>query len=82
MRTAASAKAEAYIAGYNLWMHHLLSNGERLFPQGVRLITHWNLRDQIKASYSERDAADHTNKGLARQRLIRAAMERIFARAG
>ncbi len=76
-RTAASAKAEAYIAGYNLWMHHLLSGGERLFPQGVRLITHWNLRDQIKAAYSEKDAADHPSKGLARQRLIRAAMERI-----
>jgi hypothetical protein len=73
-RTAASAKAEAYIAGYNLWMHHLLGpGGARLFPQGVRLITHWNLRDQIKASYSEKDAA----LGLEKQRLIRAAMERI-----
>ena len=69
-RATASAKAEAYIAGYNLWMHHLLAGGERLFPKGVRLITHWNLRDQIKAEYADA-------KGLPRQRLIRAAMERI-----
>ncbi len=70
----ASADAEAYIAGYNLWMHHLLSpEGKRLFPKGMRLLTHWNLRDQIKADYAEKDQA----QALPRQRLIREAMERI-----
>jgi len=39
----------------------------------VRLIAHWNLRDQIKADYAEKDKA----LGLERQRLIRAAMEHI-----
>ncbi|HZR08369.1 MAG TPA: hypothetical protein VFA79_07295 [Myxococcales bacterium] len=70
----ASAEAEAYIAGYNVWMHHVLApDGRRLFPKGMRLLTHWNLRDQIKADYAEPD------KGLAllRQRLIREVMERI-----
>jgi hypothetical protein len=71
-RARASARAEAYVAGYNLWMHHLLTpDGKRLFPQGVRLLSHWNLRDEIKADY-----ADEKN-GLAKQRLLRAAMERI-----
>src|SRR3989442_1431556 len=52
----ARADAEAYIAGYNVWMHHVLAqDGRRLFPKGVRLLTHWNLRDQIKADYAEPD---------------------------
>src|SRR5437870_9713929 len=70
----ASADAEAYIAGYNIWMHHVLApDGRRLFPKGVRLLTHWNLRDQIKADYAEPDQP----LALARQRLIRDVMERI-----
>jgi len=73
-RSKAQADAEAYIAGYNLWMHHLLApGGRRIFPAGMRLLAHWNLRDQIKADYAEKDRA----LGLERQRLIRAAMERI-----
>jgi hypothetical protein len=70
----ASADAEAYIAGYNVWMHHVLApDGRRLFPKGVRLLTHWNLRDQIKADYAEPDKA----LALQRQRLVRDVMERI-----
>jgi hypothetical protein len=73
-RAKATADADAYIAGYNVWMHHVLSpDGRRLFPKGVRLLTHWNLRDQIKADYSEPDKP----LALARQRLIREVMERI-----
>src|SRR5438067_386155 len=75
-RARASAAAEAYVAGYNLWMHHVLTrDGTRLFPKGVRLISQWNLRDQIKAEYAEPDGA----RGLARQRLIRSAMEHIVS---
>src|ERR1700737_2210616 len=70
----ARADGEAYIAGYNIWMHHVLApDGRRLFPKGVRLLTHWNLRDQIKADYAEPDKA----MALARQRLIQVVMERI-----
>ena len=71
-RAAASAEAEAYIAGYNLWAHHLLGpDGQRFFPKGKRLLSHWNLRDQIKADYAE------GTTGLARQRIMAAAMDRI-----
>src|SRR2546427_3524732 len=74
----ATADAEAYIAGYNVWMHHVLApDGRRLFPRGVRLLTHWNLRDQIKADYAEPDRP----LALARQRLVREAMERIVTQA-
>ncbi len=71
-RAAAAARAAAYIAGYNLWVHHLLAaDGTRPFPKGKRLLSHWNLRDQIKADYAEGTA------GLVRQRLLVAAMNRI-----
>jgi hypothetical protein len=68
----ASAEVERYIADYNIWMHHLIDErGLRLFPPKMRLLSHWNLRDQIKADYS--DAKD----GLAKQRAIQQVMERI-----
>ena len=66
----ASAEAEVYIADDNLYMHHVLVDGKRLFPKGMRLLSHWNLRDQIKADYATKD-------GLARQRAIQKVMERI-----
>ena len=55
--------------------HALTRDGTRLFPKGVRLISHWNLRDQIKAEYGEPDAA----LGLSRQRLLRQVMEQIVS---
>src|SRR3989440_2293713 len=74
----ATADAEAYIAGYNVWMHHVLApDGRRLVPKGVRLLTPWNLRPQIKADYAEPDKT----LALTRQRLIRDLMERIVTQA-
>jgi hypothetical protein len=68
------AAAERYIAGYNLWMHHVTdARGRRLFPPGKRLLSHWNLRDEIRANYAA------GREGLARQRVIQRAMERIVA---
>jgi hypothetical protein len=73
-RAQAGADAEAYIAGDNYWMHHLLGlDGQRLFPRGVRLLSHWNLRDQIKADYATQDKT----LALARQRLILQLMNHI-----
>ncbi|MCA9680074.1 MAG: hypothetical protein KC464_33895 [Myxococcales bacterium] len=69
--TAAEAAADQYIAGYNLWMHHVLGeDGQRRFPKGKRLISHWNLRDELKANYADAD-------GLAKQRTIVQIMDRI-----
>lgn len=67
----AGAAADLYIASYNIWMHHLVDErGQRLFPSGRRLLSHWNLRDELKAAYSSPD-------GLPRQRMIVQVMERI-----
>ena len=68
----ASAEADHYVAQYNVWMHHVLDvNNQRLFPPKLRLLSHWNLRDEIKADY-----ADQKN-GFAKQRVIQQVMERI-----
>jgi len=68
----AGARAGQYIAGYNIWMHHLVDDeGGRLFPPKLRLLSHWNLRDELKASYGDPEG------GLAKQRTIQKVMERI-----
>ncbi|MBV8760936.1 MAG: hypothetical protein JO257_26820 [Deltaproteobacteria bacterium] len=69
--SAAEADADAYVAAYNIWMHHVLGeDGARRWPSGKRLISHWNLRDELKANYADAD-------GPAKQRTIVKLMERI-----
>src|SRR5579864_7785426 len=69
----AAAESDNYINGYNIWMHHLVdAQGQRLFPPKMRLLSHWNLRDEIKADYAD------AQNGLAKQRTIQQVMERII----
>jgi hypothetical protein len=71
----AAAASDLYVAGYNVWAHHLLdAAGGRPFEKGKRLLSHWNLRDEIKAQYAQEG-------GLARQRLLARVMERIVTQA-
>jgi len=73
-RTEVYTLADDYIANYNIYMHNLLNeSGERLFPEGLKLITHWGLRDELKAQYANPDG-----DGLARQQMISRVMERII----
>ncbi len=68
----AEMRAESYIAGYNIFMGSIVTkDGERLFPQDMRLLSHWNLRDEIKSNYAKGD------KNLIKQRLIYNIMLRI-----
>ena len=72
----AAADSANYIASYNLWMHHLVDDkGRRLFPPKMRLLSHWNLRDEIKADYAD------SQNGLAKQRVIQQVMERIVTQS-
>lgn len=72
----AAAASEQYVSRYNIYAHHLVAGSwekpERPFPEGLRLLSHWNLRDQLKAEYA-------APGGLARQRLLARVMERIVA---
>jgi hypothetical protein len=50
-----------------------MAGGKQLFPEGKRLIAHWNLRDELKAAYGAGDRSEN----LARQRALQALMEAI-----
>jgi hypothetical protein len=64
--------ADDYISNYNIYMNNLLDeNRQRLFPEGLKLISHWGLRDELKAQYNQPD-------GLPRQKLIYEVMQRII----
>jgi hypothetical protein len=65
--------ADQYISAYNLRLDRLVTaGGERPFPEGLRLISHWGLRDELSSHYAATSPA-----GLAKQRLILKVMERI-----
>lgn len=69
--TRVSIAAEQYISGYNIRLDRLLGeNGERLFPEGLRLISHWGLRDELASHYVTPD-------GVVKQRAIYQVMQRI-----
>jgi Rps23 Pro-64 3,4-dihydroxylase Tpa1-like proline 4-hydroxylase len=72
METKVASENDAYIADYNIYMGHLLNeDDERLFPEDMVLLSHWNLRDEIKADYANKE------KGFEKQALIYKVMERI-----
>jgi hypothetical protein len=68
----AESEAENYIADYNIMMGELRNDqNEALFPKGMSLISHWNLRDELKSNYAD------TDRGLEKQRMIYTVMKRI-----
>jgi hypothetical protein len=70
---AAGSEAEQYISSYNIFLNKVTGpDGEELFPKGLKLISHWGLRDYLKGLYSNPD-------GLKGQRVIQKVMERIIA---
>ncbi len=69
--TRANTEADRYIAEYNIRMDRLIAaDGTRPFPEGLRLISHWGLRDELASRYEDPD-------GLSKQRMIQRVMERI-----
>jgi hypothetical protein len=69
----ANTRSEMYIADYNIFAGKLLTNeSTTLFPEDMKLLSHWNLRDEIKSNYGN-------SEGLEKQRLIYEAMKRIVS---
>jgi hypothetical protein len=67
-----AAEADGYIADYNIFMGHLLNkDNKKLFPENMVLLSHWNLRDEIKANYANKEV------GFEKQGLIYQVMQRI-----
>lgn len=66
-------EADAYISDYNIYMGKLRNdNGTQLFPDEMKLISHWGLRDELKSNYAD------TVNGLEKQRMVYAVMKRII----
>jgi hypothetical protein len=64
--------ADNYISGYNICMDKLRDEqGRQLFPDDLRLISHWGIRDELKSHYSEQD-------GIEKQKMIYQVMLRII----
>jgi hypothetical protein len=69
----ATGNGEMYIAEYNIYMGKLRTEDNRqIFPDGMVLLSHWNLRDELKACYADRE------KGPEKQEMIYKVMERII----
>jgi hypothetical protein len=70
----ANADADVYISAYNLYAGNLLNpQNKTIFPADKILLSHWNLRDEIKSNYN------HTPEGLDRQQTLYEAMKRIIS---
>ena len=74
----ALSQAENYIAGYNIMMHCLRNEqGEQLWQEPMALLSHWNLRDELKSNYAE--AKEPTpNPSLKGRELSRERQEMIY----
>ena len=69
----ALSQAENYIAGYNIMMHCLRNEqGEALWHEPMALLSHWNLRDELKSNYAN---VPHARE---KQELIYKVMLRII----
>ncbi|MFP4663928.1 MAG: hypothetical protein ACLFM1_05830 [Bacteroidales bacterium] len=50
-----TTESDTYISEYNIFMGYLLNQkGEKLFPEDLKLISHWGLRDELKSHYGEK----------------------------
>ena len=74
----AMSEAENYIAGYNIMMHCLRNEqGEQLWQEPMALLSHWNLRDELKSNYAVGDEAKR-REGKEKQEMIYQVMLRII----
>jgi hypothetical protein len=68
----AMTKSDMYIADYNIFAGNLVNEqGKTLFPADMKLLSHWNIRDEIKSNYGK-------DAGLEKQRMLYEVMKRII----
>ena len=75
----ALSEAENYIAGYNIMMHCLRNEqGEQLWPEPMALLSHWNLRDELKSNYAVAKGEGLEARSREKQEMIYQVMLRII----
>ena len=68
----AYADAENYIADYNIYMGSLRTeDGRQLWPEDKVLLSHWNLRDELKALYAGNEQEKQEMIYQVMQRIVR-----------
>lgn len=71
--STAITNADGYISEYNILLGYLVNEkNEKLFPEDLKLISHWGIRDELKSQYANKEG------GLERQRMIYQVMKRII----
>ncbi len=66
------SKGRLYISEYNIFAGRLLNQaGQTRFPQAMKLLAHWNVRDEIKSNYTQAN-------GLEKQEMLYHVMLRII----
>jgi len=61
----ATTASDNYISAYNIFVGNCIDNdGKTHFPKEMRLLTHWNLRDELKSNYNKGE------EGLLKQKMI------------
>lgn len=66
-------EADSYISEYNIYMGKLVDKQMQThFPEDMKLITHWGLRDELKSQYANKKS------GLENQEMIYNVMKRII----
>ena len=70
----ALSASDNYISGYNIWVGNLVDDQMQThFAKDMKLLSHWNLRDELKANYNGGD------EGLLKQQMIYEVMLRIIS---
>ena len=65
--------SDSYISEYNIYVGNLVDDkGKTYFPKDMKLISHWNLRDELKSNYNNKEV------GLFKQKMIYEVMKRII----
>lgn len=73
----ALSQAENYIAGYNIMMHCLRNEaGDALWQEPMALLSHWNLRDELKSNYADVPHA-HEKQEMIYQVMLRIIRQEI-----
>ena len=71
------SEAENYIAGYNIMMHCLRNEkGVQLWQEPMALLSHWNLRDELKSNYANVPNA-HEKQEMIYQVMLRIIRQEI-----
>lgn len=67
-------EADTYISEYNIFMGNLVDEKfNTFFPKDMKLLSHWNLRDELKSQYA------NSKNGLNNQKMIYQVMKRIIS---